>query len=149
MWTAERHGNAERLSLADRDVNAERAGRLEQRVGVGLGYLDAQAAGGVGCLRDGPDIDESAERVGVLDDETGRALGVRDEGSRRHLEHLEARPPRVGAQRVPELIEDLARHHDLLAAGRTNSHERRLRHGGRPVVHRRVHDVHRKDLAHQ
>ena len=147
MRAAERHGNAERLSLSDRDVGAEPAGRLEQRARVGLRYLDAQAARGVGCLRDGPDVHECTERVGMLDDETGGALSVRYEVSRRHLADLEARPLRVCAQRVAELIEDLARHDDLLAAGRANSHERRLRHGCRPVVHRRVHDVHGEELA--
>ena len=38
---AEAHGDPERLPFPHRDVDAERAGRLEQRVGVRLRHLDA------------------------------------------------------------------------------------------------------------
>src|SRR2546426_1047706 len=74
MRAAVRHRDAERLALADGDVDAERARRLEQRVRVRLGDLDAECPRGVRGVRDLADVDERAERVGVLDDEAGRAL---------------------------------------------------------------------------
>ena len=83
MRAAVRHRDAERLALADGDVDAERARRLEERVRMRLGDLHAERACGVRRVRDLANVDERAERVGVLDDEAGGSGCVRRELARR------------------------------------------------------------------
>src|SRR5206468_1917597 len=74
MRAAVRHRDPEWLTLADGNVDAQRAGRLEQRVRVRLRDLHAERARGVRGVRDLANVDEGAERVRVLDDETRRAF---------------------------------------------------------------------------
>src|SRR5205085_2128244 len=113
---AEAHRDPERLALPHHDVDAERAGWLEERVRVWLGDLDAERAAGVRCVSDPADVDEPAERVGVLHDEAGGALGGRREIARRNFDDLEIRAPGVGADGATELEVHLTRHHDSLAS---------------------------------
>ena len=147
MRAAVRHRDAERLALADGDVDAERARRLEQRVRMRLGDLHAERASGVRRVRDLANVDERAERVGVLNDEAGRVLGGCRELRGRHLDDLELRPAAVRAQSAAVREVDLGRDDDLLPPGHPNGHERRFGRGRTAVVHGGVHDLHREQLG--
>ena len=146
---AVRHRDAERLALADGDVDPQRTRWLEQRVRVRLGDLHAERARVVRGVHDLAHVDERSKCIGVLDDEAGRALGGRRELRRRHLDDLELGPARVGAQRAAIREVDLGRHDHSLASGDPNGHEGGFGRGRTAVVHGGVHDLHREQLGHE
>ena len=137
------------LALAERDRAAVPAGCLEhaerQRVDVG----DRER---LGVVRRGGELRrrlEAAEDVRLLEDHGGGALGgtaqrlrIRRPAGVRHLDDLEAE---AGCVRLHDLAHLRVRRlgdDDLRPAGRVLGDEARVGGDGRPVVARRVRDVH-------
>ena len=97
-------------------------------------------------IRDGLHVDETPEGIRVLHDEAGRTLCRRREVARRNFDDFQIRASGVGADGAAEFEIDLARDHDLLAAGRADRHEGGLGDRGSTLVHGRVRDFHREQL---
>ena len=153
---AEVHRVAERLGLADDDVGAEPAGRLEQAERDRVGDHDEERAGRVRQLGDGGQVLERAEEVGLLDDDRRRVLadgggeGVQVGGrARQQTDGLRARPVpgRLRGEHLPVLGVHAGREDDLAAARLHAGEERGLGQRRAAVVHGGVADVHAGELA--
>ena len=148
--TAERERNAEALPLADHDVRALRARRREHAEIHGLGADDQQRPGGVGDLRGGGHVFETAVEVRCLEDQRrGRVaavlacrLHVEHAVGRRHVAEANRRPLAVRRDHAPGERIHATRHDDLRPSGRRVRHQRGFGQRRGAVVDRRVRDVH-------
>ena len=113
---------AERLALADADVGAEVARRLEDPERQRIGGDDEQRAGALGCLGQRSEILDRSQEVRLLEDDCGGVVvdggGERVEVGRamvvqRRLDDLGAEAGRVGEECGARMRMDAARDDDL------------------------------------
>ncbi len=150
------HRIAERLRLADDDVRAERARRLQQAERDWVGDDDEQRARLVGEACRLAHVLERAEEVGLLHDHGGgvgvdrgpQGLAV---GARSRREPDGDRPRavrrRLGRQHLTVLRVHAVRHDDPAAPRLRPGQERGLGERRARVVHRGVGDLHAGELA--
>ncbi len=145
---------ARALALADRDGAAVVAGRLQDAERQWVDRGDRQRSRLVRRRRELGSRLQTAEEVRLSEEDTGRvlrgtpelvrigdAVGVRD------LDDVEPEPRRVRFHDLAHLWVQRLGQHDLRPAGDVLRHVARVGGDGRPVVARRVRDVHPCQLA--
>ena len=154
--TAEVQAPAERLALADADVDPTRAGRAQDAERDRVDRGDAESAGAVGCVGERREVLDRAEEVRVRDehrrglivDRRRELAGVGAAVSEPDLDHVGAEAARVGDQRLARMRMKAAR--DDQAPAPLAGAERQVGGRGdrrRTLVHRGVGDRERGQLG--
>ena len=153
--TAERRGDAERLTVADRDVESQIARWREDRARDQIGAAHGKRAGRVRRAGDRREVVDRAEERQLLHEharvpfvEHGAHRVDRDASVRRR-DQVDLDPSSLGER--PQYTQRFrmhgVRHRETVSIGGLHRHHHGLRRGGRAVVQRRVGHLHAGELA--
>ena len=145
---------AHRLPLADRQVAAVGAGRLEDAERGQVDVRDRERPGVASCSCEGRCVLEAAEEVRLREDDRRRALrcgcdarGIRDAVRVSDFDDLEPEPGRIGLDDLAHLGVQRLGEHDLRPTGRMLGDEAGVCGDGETVVPGRVRYVHACELT--